>query len=300
MGTFINTWSVEGFVSEGLQPAELGWGTHEKWLPKNAVKHGARLAGGDLPDAARRQHAPAQLVPDAGRRNTASLSRITRQSRSPTFSPCATGGHAGPTAPPAIMPTTPLKRCHAVDARDVRRRRLGAGRTTSSTRTKSWTASDELGVLLYGHDKNAYWYGSQLDIERDAQARAVPERHRHAGDLRGAAPAWSGRWRTRSAGIVETDEMDFRCCLEVQTPYLGPVQAAITRTGHRSKTARACSPRISIQRDPWQFQEHPLPHVRLTENQNGADCIGGLVRRRFRGFRIVVREIRLAVAVSPR
>ena len=27
---FVNTWSVEGFVSEGLQPAELGWGTHEK------------------------------------------------------------------------------------------------------------------------------------------------------------------------------------------------------------------------------------------------------------------------------
>ncbi len=30
---FVNTWSVEGFVSEGLQPAELGWGTHEKSLP---------------------------------------------------------------------------------------------------------------------------------------------------------------------------------------------------------------------------------------------------------------------------
>ncbi|RYE53050.1 MAG: homospermidine synthase, partial [Rhizobiaceae bacterium] len=36
--TFWNTWSVEGFVSEGLQPAELGWGTHEKWMPKNARK----------------------------------------------------------------------------------------------------------------------------------------------------------------------------------------------------------------------------------------------------------------------
>lgn len=23
---------------------------------------------------------------------------------------------------------------------------------------------DELGVLLYGHDKNAYWYGSQLSV----------------------------------------------------------------------------------------------------------------------------------------
>src|SRR4029453_9168277 len=32
-GEFVNTWSVDGFVSEGSQPAELGWGTHEKTLP---------------------------------------------------------------------------------------------------------------------------------------------------------------------------------------------------------------------------------------------------------------------------
>src|SRR6478736_6641059 len=36
MGTFVNTWSVDGFVSEGQQPAELGWGTHETWMPENA------------------------------------------------------------------------------------------------------------------------------------------------------------------------------------------------------------------------------------------------------------------------
>ena len=30
---------------------------------------------------------------------------------------------------------------------------------------------DELGVLLYGHSKNAYWYGSQLDIQ-EARKRA--------------------------------------------------------------------------------------------------------------------------------
>ena len=39
MDVFVNTWSVEGFVSEGLQPAELGWGTHEKWMPTNGRKH---------------------------------------------------------------------------------------------------------------------------------------------------------------------------------------------------------------------------------------------------------------------
>jgi homospermidine synthase len=43
---FVNTWSVEGFLSEGMQPAELGWGTHETWMPDNAreQKEGSRAA----------------------------------------------------------------------------------------------------------------------------------------------------------------------------------------------------------------------------------------------------------------
>lgn len=38
-GEFVNTWSVEGFYEEGVAPAELGWGTHEKTLPVNAYEH---------------------------------------------------------------------------------------------------------------------------------------------------------------------------------------------------------------------------------------------------------------------
>ena len=39
MNNFVNTWSVEGFVSEGMQPAELGWGTHEKTMPEIGRRH---------------------------------------------------------------------------------------------------------------------------------------------------------------------------------------------------------------------------------------------------------------------
>jgi homospermidine synthase len=39
IGTFVNTWSVDGFISAGLQPSELGWGAHEKWLPPQARAH---------------------------------------------------------------------------------------------------------------------------------------------------------------------------------------------------------------------------------------------------------------------
>lgn len=32
---FVNTWSVEGLIVESLQPAELGWGTHERTWPND-------------------------------------------------------------------------------------------------------------------------------------------------------------------------------------------------------------------------------------------------------------------------
>jgi len=32
---FVNTWSVDGFVAEGSQPAELGWGSHEHNFPRD-------------------------------------------------------------------------------------------------------------------------------------------------------------------------------------------------------------------------------------------------------------------------
>jgi homospermidine synthase len=39
VGTFVNTWSVEGLIAEGFQPAELGWGTHERWFPDGGHRH---------------------------------------------------------------------------------------------------------------------------------------------------------------------------------------------------------------------------------------------------------------------
>lgn len=43
--------------------------------------------------------------------------------------------------------------------------------------------ADELGVLLYGHDRNAYWYGSRLSLQ-EARPRPQPECDRIAGQFR--------------------------------------------------------------------------------------------------------------------
>src|SRR5271170_7412636 len=38
-GEFVNTWSIDGFFSEGSQPAELGWGSHERHFPEDGRRH---------------------------------------------------------------------------------------------------------------------------------------------------------------------------------------------------------------------------------------------------------------------
>jgi hypothetical protein len=47
-----------------------------------------------------------------------------------------------------------------------------------------------------------------------------------------------------NAGIVEADEMDFRRCLEIQMPYLGPVKGFYT-DWTPLRTGRACSRKTS-------------------------------------------------------
>ena len=107
---------------------------------------------------------------------------------------------------------------------------------------------DELGVLLYGHAKNAYWYGSQLSIEETR--RLAP--YQNATGLQVTSAVLAGIvWMLENPdrGIVEADEMDFRRCLEVQRPYLGRLSAA-TPNGRRWTAALACSPRTSIRTTP--------------------------------------------------
>ena len=53
---FVNTWSVSGFHEEGIAPAEMGWGTHERRLPRFAERARLRPRQPDLPGADGGQH----------------------------------------------------------------------------------------------------------------------------------------------------------------------------------------------------------------------------------------------------
>ena len=111
---------------------------------------------------------------------------------------------------------------------------------------------DELGVLLYGHKKNAYWYGSQLSIGETRQLAP----YQNATGLQVTSAVLAGMvWALENptAGIVEADEMDFRRCLEVQLPYLGPVIGRYTNWTPLDGRGELF-PEDLDEKDPWQFR----------------------------------------------
>jgi homospermidine synthase len=111
---------------------------------------------------------------------------------------------------------------------------------------------DELGVLLYGHKKNAYWYGSQLSIQ---ETRGLAP-YQNATGLQVTSAVLAGLiWAIENpnAGIVETDEMDFRRCLEIQRPYLGPLIGVYTDWNPLKARGKLFKDNVD-KRDPWQFQ----------------------------------------------
>jgi homospermidine synthase len=111
---------------------------------------------------------------------------------------------------------------------------------------------DELGVLLYGHTKNAYWFGSQLDI---VETRGLAP-YQNATGMQVSSAVLAGMvWAVENpdAGIVEADEMDFRRCLEVQKAYLGPVKGYYTDWTPLDNRPGLFPEDIDTS-DPWQFR----------------------------------------------
>ena len=53
-------------------------------------------------------------------------------------------------------------------------------------------------------------------------------------------------------GIVEADELDFARCLEIQRPYLGPVEGHFTDWTPLASQSQLF-PREGVEDDPWQF-----------------------------------------------
>ncbi len=90
---------------------------------------------------------------------------------------------------------------------------------------------DELGVLLAGHDRNAYWYGSQLSIE---VARSLAPQN-SATSLQVCAAVLAGFvWVLQhpDQGVTEAEEIDHQWMLRMMKPYLSPVRGYYTDGHH--------------------------------------------------------------------
>jgi homospermidine synthase len=250
IGVFVNTWSVEGFVSEGLQPAELGWGTHETWMPENARTHekgcGAAIyllqPGADTRVRSWTPTAQAQhgfLVTHNEAISIADFFTV-REGDKVVYRPtCHYAYH------PANDAVLSLHEMFGQAGKVQEKHHI-------LTEDEIQDGIDELGVLLYGHGKNAYWYGSQLSIEETR--KLAP--YQNATGLQVTSAVLAGMvWALENpnAGIVEADDIDFRRCLEVQRPYLGPVVGVYTDwtplTGRPGFFPEDVDPS-----DPWQFR----------------------------------------------
>ena len=250
MDAFVNTWSADGLISEGLQPAELGWGTHENWMPPDAHEHdfGCRSAvylmrpGGNTRV---RTWCPTPgpqfgfLVPHNEAISIADYFTVG-QGRYPVYRP---------TCHYAYHPCN-----HAVLSLNEMFGREGAPQPEFILLEAEdiVEGADELGVLLYGHRKNAYWFGSHLTI--DQAVRNAP--FQNATGMQVTSGVLAGMvWAIENprAGLVEPEEMDFRRCLEVQAPYLGRIFGEYTDwtplDGRQS-----FFPEDLDESDPWQFK----------------------------------------------
>src|SRR5262249_38691691 len=110
---------------------------------------------------------------------------------------------------------------------------------------------DELGVLLYGHARNAYWYGSQLSIE---ETRALAPYQNATGlQVTSAVVAGMG-WMLENPhrGIVEADALVFRRCPEIQRPYRGQFIGRYTDWPPLQGRGELF-PESVDHADPWQF-----------------------------------------------
>ncbi len=216
---FVNTWSIDGFIGEGLQPAELGWGTHEKYWPKDAGTHSFGCQAAiylNQPGAATqvRSWTPMEgpyhgfLITHSESISIADYLTV-RENGEVVYRP--TVHYAYHPSDDAVLSVHELagKNWQEQPVKRLMRDEIEEG-------------VDELGVLLMGNPKGVYWYGSHLGI--DEARKSAP--YNNATSLQVAAGVLAGViWAIRNPGlgVIEPDDIDHETMLEIARPYLGEV-----------------------------------------------------------------------------
>lgn len=250
---FVNTWSVEGFREEGVAPAEMGWGTHERRLPPGAHTHSYGPGN---------QICLAQMGINTWVRSWVPLhgeilGMVVRHGEAFTISDHLTVWDGAkplyrPTVHYAYLPTDAA----IASLHELKMRNFAMQEKQRIMTDEIISGMDELGVLLLGHALNGWWVGSQLDIEETR--RLVP--HQNATTLQVAASVLGAvAWMIRhpNEGVNVPDDLPHEEVLAVANPYLGPcpsIQTDWTPLKNRVDLyARYGRPRPADD-DLWQFE----------------------------------------------
>lgn len=248
-GEFVNTWSIDGFVGEGSQPAELGWGSHEKALPPDGGRH---THGSDAAIFLKRPGASVRVrtwTPNEGPFHGFLITHNESISMADYFT-VRDGDQVSyrPTVHYAYHPCDDA----VLSVHELNGKNFVAQESQRLIVDEVTEGIDELGVLLCGHAKGAYWYGSQLSMQ---EARdLVP--YNNATSLQVTAAVLGGMiWAIENpeAGIVEPEDMDHERVLAIAEPYLGPMIGAYTDWTPLTDRERLFAEDLDRD-DAWQFK----------------------------------------------
>jgi homospermidine synthase len=251
---FVNTWSVDGFVGEGLQPSELGWGSHERHWPVGGAHHGFGCDAAiylNRPGAATRVRS---WTPLAGPYH----GFLITHGESISIADHLTLRRNGevvyrPTVHYAYHPCDDA----VLSLHEQAGRNWHLQANKRILRDEITEGMDELGVLLMGHARNAYWYGSRLTI-REARDLAP---YNNATSLQVVAGILAGMvWALQhpGEGVIEPDDIDHEAALAIARPYLGNVVGIYSEWNPLRDRGWLFDEDLDTD-DPWQFK-----NVRVT------------------------------------
>jgi homospermidine synthase len=249
---FVNTWSIEGFREEGTTTAEMGWGTHEKTLPKNAFQH---------KEGPKNQICLAQMGMNTWVRsfvpNWNILGMVVRHGEAFTISDHLTVWKNGKAV---YRPTMHYAYCPCDEAiaslNEMRGYNYHLNENQRIMNDEITKGSDVLGALIMGHEYNSWWVGSDLSIEESR--RLVP--HQNATTMQVAiSVVAASMWMIENPeeGVVVPDVMPHDYILKVSKPYLGQWISKPydwTPLKNRDTTFAGYNDADLDRKDPWQFK----------------------------------------------
>jgi len=249
---FVSTWSPEGMWEESISPSEIGWGTHEKWLPPTAVQ--PAIGPGNqivLPQMGLntwiRSWVPNQeivgMVVTHGESFGLSHALSVRENGRTVYRP---------TVHYAYLPCNDS----LVSVHELRARNYELHPRTRILTDEIVTGEDSVGALIMGHRFRSWWTGSTLSI---AEARKkIPGVNATAVQVAAgvlAAIVWAVRHPRR--GLCLPEDLPHREILDVASPYLGTLSSARSDwtplSRHRPHFEEPDDVQVD-RSDPWQFR----------------------------------------------